>query len=102
MACDTALLSATSLDSAAPLESAAPLGASRAPFNADAERTMLERAPRPLELFDRTSPPSKGSSPHGHGEPLALIGKLKKLLDSGAITQPIFEEKRDVLLARVC
>ena len=43
---------------------------------------------------------ARGRSPHGHGE-IELIGKLKGLLDGGAITEAIFNAKRAELLARI-
>ena len=57
-------------------------------------------SPSKLELFDRGAERARGRSPHGHGE-IELIGKLKGLLDGGAITEAIFNAKRAELLARI-
>ena len=88
-----------SASTASPVEQAGPrlvVDAADAPVDASTHGA----SPSKLELFDRGADRARGRSPHGHGE-IELIGKLKGLLDGGAITEAIFNAKRAELLARI-
>ena len=88
-----------SASTASPVEHAGPrlvVDAADAPVDASTHGAL----PSKLELFDRGAERARGRSPHGHGE-IELIGKLKGLLDGGAITEAIFNAKRAELLARI-
>lgn len=68
------------------------------PHDAGEESSERAATPPQLELFERGS---AAESVSANDEPLALIGKLKGLLDAGAITTRMFESKRAELMARV-